>query len=1086
MYLASFPVSPFHHFDRTIRILPGTSQDSLGAMKRAAGSPAGPGPSSKRARLASEVAPATIFDDEAQKTYVYDIRDGTDGTGFLQGKVHMVWSLPGKKQRILLETLESSVGGSLVKIDVYFQGNCADVLKQREVQFSVQDEILLALRGAKVQKKDPMASRASYTTMLKFSEGALFKFVRRKRDCHAIGVVDTWSVDEEAIAEEEDWFDPPISHTSTGVAVQEALPTIVPVNEDAVMIPPRDSVEPQIITIKSESPEPAIPPYVPEPVPQRPSTPKNDPRKVTTDTTSKPVSTSLPPNPSRVIASAETSTVDQPVQKLSKKERKKLRQLEHQQKLAQQAREKLEKGPPKAPEQDSAGAESSTSVQSLPQKPVVAVEKPKSPSPPSPPPPPTIRPPGPLDLKPGRKTRYVNFAPLKDVPPRGQCTVAGIVVSVTDIKTTRTGDFTCTLDIVDPSNCKLEDDSYRNISGMKVNCFTRKNTEWLPCPEPGDVVILKDVKVADWHGGVNLTGYADKLQWAIYSSKEQRMHHGDISGCPHAEQLGNGRGHMHSPFYHTQDVDVIHYCKQLYEWWHAIKKEQERFAASIIQIGGGDGSNMEPISYVKQARPHWLMKEVSPGGVANGYFDCTVEIVHKYQGDNDNYFTLFITDYTPNEGFEPFENAAVHPSLSQCVARLECWDAASKAAPLFSVGDFLSLKNVKCRVSGRGSYEFKMQEPKFHSLQEKDSEFNMAYADLIQRKKAHQDQHGSNDPAELEHRPLKDAEMTKFFSFVAEVVHINNADSAKASIYVTDYTFNDVLRGVRPGNRVSQNLEGRVAKLLLYDCNVEVGKQLKLGDTISVNKARIMKGYSDNEVNIRLAGNERLIKRLNPGVDTHKVLIEQLKRQKADWEVSSTVASTSTNHVTQGSRPPEPLTPKTPRLPEQDCEVTVNAPRKLLHHSPIKEVQAVESCPTKLFKLFKRVSSYLLHHNGHDADFLLSIPNLQAACFNCNDNDHEYLKLQYRFWLTLQDEHGTRLTCPILREFPRADLVYDTDAYDKVCELFKVLAGSTRTYEQRVKEEQDVLSGPLLCCVVDNARNRRNELIYRLIECALA
>jgi hypothetical protein len=162
-------------------------------MKRAAGSPAGSRPSPKRVRLASEVASATIFDDEAQRTYIYDIRDGTDGTGFLQGKVHMVWSLPGKKQRILLETSESSVGGSLVKVDVYFQGHCADVLKQREVQFFVQDEILLALRGAKVQKKDPMASRASYSTMLKFSEGAMFQFVRRKRDCHAIGVVDTWS-----------------------------------------------------------------------------------------------------------------------------------------------------------------------------------------------------------------------------------------------------------------------------------------------------------------------------------------------------------------------------------------------------------------------------------------------------------------------------------------------------------------------------------------------------------------------------------------------------------------------------------------------------------------------------------------------------------------------------------------------------------------------------------------------------------------------------------------------------------------------------------------------------------------------------
>ncbi|ESK94196.1 hypothetical protein Moror_8396 [Moniliophthora roreri MCA 2997] len=1087
-------------------------------MKRAADSSSEP--SSKRVKESNQGSPeesASLFDDDKQQTWISNLCNGTDGSGFLQGKVHMIWSL-GKKQHILLETQESSIGKALVRVDVFFQGRCAEILKERQVQFGVQDEIQLALRGARMEKKESR-SRTSYDIMLKYSEGAQLKFLKRKRGSDNLGVVDTWYITQESAPQEEDWFDPPAPRTlecAPKSLTQLNLPSITPFHEHVAMPPPSTPPEPEHIVIKSESPEPdLLEPKKLLSIQKEHKSVEDGEIPVRVENPQPLITDSPDAAPSSGTAAAERAPAPPlPPKKLSKKERKKLRQVEHQA-LLQKQREMLvseqqkpstngiSSGRSGTPQDIAAQptAEASSKVDTVEDVASVPVTAPLKPSLP----PANPAAPSPINMKAGRKTRYTNFIALADIKAPAICTVAGIVVSLPETMTTRNGDLSCTLKIVDPSNCKMEDDSYRQAPkySMSVPCFTRQYSKWLPCPTVGDVVILKDVKASNWHGGTNLTGYGDKLQWAIYSPKEQKIHHGDIADIPHDERLRkDGRGHLHTPFYQPRDVDEILYCKKLVEWWDAIEKERERFLSSIINLGDEDGQPVEGLSYNRTARPHWMMKDAKASSVSSGYFDTTVEVVFRFQPqDNDKFFLLFVTDYTENDAFEPFNNSAVHESLAKSIARLECWDASSKVAAQFSVGDYLSLKNVRCRVNNSGSYELKMQEPKLFPLKDTDAAHNVALAELLKRKKAHQDQHGSNDPAELEHRLLKNADLRKISSFVVEILHIaSSTGSAGSCLYVSDFTHNPILQGTRLVSKLPQTLDGRVLKVLLFDCHVELDKKLRLGDIVSIRKARITKSYAEDEVNMKLGGNELLITRLNPGVDSHKTLIEQLKGQKADWEASRTDASAtaSLKAVRQDSRGQEPLTPTTPRPPERTLDVSAEIPkkRKRLHYTPVKEVQAVKSFPER-FRIYARIVDFFptvqefVHRScsrcGKD------VPVNQRACFSCNDSDHEYVQLEYRFWLKLEDEEGTQIIVsvtdnyPVVRELPRADLAEDKDAYATACRLLDVFFGNTRMYlEERLAGRNAVLSSPLLCCLIINARNRLDEMIYALEEWTLA
>lgn len=87
--------------------------------------------------------------------------------------------------------------------------------------------------------------------------------------------------------------------------------------------------------------------------------------------------------------------------------------------------------------------------------------------------------------------------------------LSGIIVGVSELKkTSRDGtialikkgtianelaEWMCFVEIVDTSSTRS--DANGQWKGVKINCFTKRYKEWLPCLQRGDAVILRDIKV---------------------------------------------------------------------------------------------------------------------------------------------------------------------------------------------------------------------------------------------------------------------------------------------------------------------------------------------------------------------------------------------------------------------------------------------------------------------------------------------------------------------------------------------------------------------------------------------------------------
>ena len=178
------------------------------------------------------------------------------------------------------------------------------------------------------------------------------------------------------------------------------------------------------------------------------------------------------------------------------------------------------------------------------------------------------------------------------------------------------------LDLVDPSNYNT------HRSGFKINCFTKRQKEWLPHPEEGDVLILRNVKVwlqkletfdgldqwlqiTDYHGSLSGVGYADKLQWAAFSPTNGVFHHGLPNSTPKESDLRHGGSDdTFSPFWQPGPLQTVH-CVKLSDWWRKLATQPH------TTIKSQTGSSR---------RIHRLISETGPAVPPDGYFDCTVEV----------------------------------------------------------------------------------------------------------------------------------------------------------------------------------------------------------------------------------------------------------------------------------------------------------------------------------------------------------------------------------------------------------------------------------------------------------------------------
>ncbi|KAG6916649.1 hypothetical protein DXG01_005935 [Tephrocybe rancida] len=954
-------------------------------MKRAAPDEESP---SKRTKLYQD-----IFDDSDLERTPQDILDNglQDDTGYISCKVYMTWR-PTTKHKAIIQT--TSQAAPPLRFDLEFAGACKEFFP--EIELKAQDEFLLALKLAQMEKTSKASRLCNIPLKLVYEEGVIIKFVKRQGPCE---IVDTWqctslhlvldipanmgtrSVKEEARKFEDSWF-----HSA-----QVPLASI----EDGEASTPSS------------------------PTGHRDATPQNPPPG---------------PSPLRVpdVRKADEATagpIQQPVlaqePKLSKKQKKDQRKKERALRLASDTKKQSADAASEGPHPERMTL--STTNQKLDGSPTTPTlphhDSPKRrnaeiTTPPSDQTTPVVLPQIPAAGLVTASGRYHALADLGELTVYTLFNVIAVVVDISPISTTRTGELSCTMRLADPSNITL--DTLNSSGGFKVNCFTKKHEKWLPQPTLGDILVMRDLKIQ----------------------------HRDLGDTPEAESLGIGGGYAFSPFFQPEEAE-IRYCIKTADWWADMEKRRTS-TGQIHQVASGP-----------PRRQHRLISDAGPHVQPSGFFDCTVEVLHGHMNDN-NVYSLYVTDYTINPSVAPTQAPWCPPGLADHVLKIEAWDQASDIVKDIFAREYLSIKNARMMLSRGGYVEGKLAETKIRRLDvEADGNVDHHFKELLERKKLWQDANpGVDQLDEFDHKTIGEATAGKHFHCVVEVLHAVHDGDGTSCIDVTDYTFRDELVSRKVEGTWGIGLDGRILRVILFQQQVEMANVVQVGSFYSIKKLRMKQSAAARQFQGHLGGVERLITPLDANSEDARLL----KQRKEEWQKGSGVSRV----------------PAIADAPVKVEPVQIVVSKRPKNVKSIAQLQADEKCPNKS-RIFAKVVDF---HPWNLADVTI------FYCAQCKRDDYEYVRHMFQMYFLVQDEDGGQLRVSvhdgssIFSGLQRGDIGTDPKVHSALTgRLAGMLGNLLEVHSGFPKDEVTLPNTPMLSLIIDSWEVDDGKHAYSLAGC---
>ncbi|KAI6005825.1 hypothetical protein EDD15DRAFT_2191207 [Pisolithus albus] len=410
--------------------------------------------------------------------------------------------------------------------------------------------------------------------------------------------------------------------------------------------------------------------------------------------------------------------------------------------------------------------------------------------------------------------------------------VIGVVLQANAPRRTSSNEWSRSFTVVDPS---IASGNGLSAVGVGVTCFQKTYVEWLP-------------QMSEFNGVLKAIGYADKLRWAVYDSATNNARPVNRGQAPEEEAIGNGLGYVFTPFWKpSKDGVELQYCRTLLTWWKGLR-----------------GTEKEVIRAQRAMRPskeHRLLSEASPEVVPDGFFNCTVEILHKFTNDCGS-CTVYVTDYTSNPHTYPLKPAWCPPGLCDLIFPIEMWDAAKEVVHLMNVGEYWYLYNVRARL-GRGGYlEGKMQEAsKVTQLKETQLDKFPHLRALLKRKQSFSEGGLSvGSPNSFPYKLFQDVDDTStFFSCAVEILSVDNDARDGTSIYATDYTYNPSFPRQASTAEWARGLDFRIVRIRLDDAQSQVARDTSIGSFYRILNLRIIRRGDGSDTHGRLGGEDRLI-----------------------------------------------------------------------------------------------------------------------------------------------------------------------------------------------------------------------------------
>ncbi|KAJ7780897.1 hypothetical protein B0H16DRAFT_1817095 [Mycena metata] len=422
---------------------------------------------------------------------------------------------------------------------------------------------------------------------------------------------------------------------------------------------------------------------------------------------------------------------------------------------------------------------------------------------------------------------YVPLSKVKEGTGWITRSVIGVVTFTTTPKfVTRTGDWSCHLKIVDPSNC--------DESPLKVNCFA-KHEHWSPTARPGDIVILCELRTKA-EDTLPPVGYVDRLKWVVYDHTTDEFTHGGV-----------GNATSYPPFHHPTAIDKA-YCAKLASWWRKVSEKQLEQMGTIHQIGGGSSS------YTSRApgRKHQLVSAIQ----VDQFFDCTVQVIHGHEtGDA---YRLYCTDGTRLDGGRrcPLDESEHYPRyLAGYTFQIELCKGAYSERQRMRSGNYYRLENVRMKLGMEGR-EANMYEPKIRELDlEREAATDKDLQALIDRINQLKSGDKANvvDSEDLDLKLVKHVKDKEQFNCVVELLRKDNSQRA---IYVSDYT-------LHPKAPSGRGLVGYTLRIQLRDGKIGKMDAIEVGQLYHIKNLRLQANNAQ-EFGGTLVGSHTLISPLNP------------------------------------------------------------------------------------------------------------------------------------------------------------------------------------------------------------------------------
>ncbi|KAG2116402.1 hypothetical protein DEU56DRAFT_748325 [Suillus clintonianus] len=636
---------------------------------------------------------------------------------------------------------------------------------------------------------------------------------------------------------------------------------------------------------------------------------------------------------------------------------------------------------------------------------------------------------GPLAMKAGMTTQGGDqFMPIRKIEPgTGFFNVIGVVTSTKPPTQTRSLDWCRIFSIVDPS-C-MEDDVDIVTYNFTVNCFQKAHIEWLPQAEVGDIVIFRRLKTSTFRGGsLNGIGYHDKLRWVTYDTKTRRFRDPDSKDAPRSETLDQGFGYSYSPYYEPSvQGKEAEYCAQLADWWQATQQ-----GVTTVQC------------VPRSSREHHLISEVTPDTSPQGYFDCTVEILHSYENTSGPN-TVYVTDYTVNPHTNPPQANWCSPELSAYVFKIDMWDDAGLLARTMQPGEFWSLPNTRAMTDSYLHFHGKLVEThKTKKLDEVENGKNLHFRALLERKKKFEQGGGaSGSSPRFDTKLIEDVdEEVTFFHCTVEVLHVDLASAEEPLVYVTDYTFNPSLINPAEPAPWALGLDRRVVKITLEGGQKGRARDLQLGAMYRIKNLRLIKRAGIKGAFGRLGGDERLIIAVN---DLEKEEVKALLRRKEKWKVEMQrdgVCIEPAVNATAKSLPPTP---------------------EISKGLTLKQVFASTVCPNTFTFVARVFDFYPLDLNQATYLRCTNLRRPWKCCIDCDDMLETHCKWFYKLLFILEDDEKNNIMvsacndeCKLLSGLPPADLEVDKDAFDRFVARLQPMIGNLRQVHDAYAKNEDL------------------------------